>query len=103
MGNDFKNYMRNNRSKPKISDADLKKVKQNFSDSEIKNVENITKQYENMSEGELMGEISRMAAAQKKNGSLSNAEIDHFTNNIMPMLDAEQKRKLSGIINMLKK
>lgn len=58
--------------------------------------------YNGKNENELVGEIFARAAAGKKNGTLTNGEIDAFYKQISPMLDGAKRKKLQKIIEKLK-
>ncbi len=58
--------------------------------------------YNGKNENELVGEIFARAAEGKKNGTLTNAEIDAFYRQIAPMLDGAKRKKLQKIVEKLK-
>ena len=58
--------------------------------------------YNGKNENELVGEIFARAAAGKKNGTLTNADIDAFYRQIAPMLDGAKRKKLQKLIDKLK-
>lgn len=58
--------------------------------------------YNGRNENELAGEIFARAAEGKKNGTLTNAEIEAFYKQISPMLDGAKRKKLQKIIERLK-
>ncbi|MBQ5926983.1 MAG: hypothetical protein IIX01_03560 [Clostridia bacterium] len=53
--------------------------------------------------GEMLMQILAEAERGKRNGTLSNAEIDEFYNQFSPFLNAGQKRKLQGVVDRLKR
>lgn len=59
-------------------------------------------QYQNMNEDQLLNELMRRVEAGKKDGSLSNADIDRFAAQAAPMLTPEQRKKLDALIRMIK-
>lgn len=59
--------------------------------------------YNGKNEGDLMREIYARALEGKKNGTLSNAEIDAFVRQFAPMLDPVKRKKLYKIAESLKK
>lgn len=63
---------------------------------------NAAARYNGKNESELVGEIFARAAAGKKKGTLTNAEIDAFYQQIAPMLDGAKRKKLQKIIERLK-
>lgn len=58
--------------------------------------------YNGKNENELVGEIYARAAEGKRNGTLSNAEIDAFYRQIAPMLDGAKRKKLQKLVEKLK-
>lgn len=58
--------------------------------------------YNGKNENELVGEIYARAAEGKRNGTLSNAEIDAFYKQIAPMLDGAKRKKLQKLVEKLK-
>ena len=84
---DFNNY---SNQKPNI-DGDTMNVIKNFAGK-----------YEGASEDRLISEIIKEAEKGRKNGTLTDADIDRFKNTLSPMLNAEQRSKLNKIIQKLK-
>ena len=68
----------------------------------VKSIEDTIAQYENKSEGELMGDLERMITQGRKDGSFSDDMLDGFIQNVAPMLDAEQRKKLDSLAQMIK-
>ena len=63
----------------------------------------MAKQYEGKSQDQLMAELKQVAAQQKRNGTLNDAQLNNFKQTIAPMLDAQQAQKLNSLLSMLKK
>lgn len=59
--------------------------------------------YEGASEDEIMRAILSEAKRSRKNGTLSDGEIDEFVNAISPMLNAAQAKKLNAVAEKIKK
>lgn len=59
--------------------------------------------YEGASESEIMQAILAEAKRSRKNGTLSDGEIDEFVNAITPMLDGAQAKKLKAVAEKIKK
>ncbi len=59
--------------------------------------------YDGASEAELMRAIVQEAEKGKRNGTLSNADIDRFASMLSPMLDAKKRAMLKKIVEQLKK
>lgn len=62
----------------------------------------IAKALKGKGEGQLLQTIIKQAEQSKKNGTLTNADLDNFYNNLAPLLDGFKKAKLKQIINKLK-
>ncbi len=58
--------------------------------------------YNGRNEGELIREIYARAAASRRAGTLSDAEIDGFYNTFAPMLDAGKRKRLQKLLAQLK-
>ena len=58
---------------------------------------------EGRGEGEVLREIVSRAERAKREGTLSNAEIDAFVSEISPVLDAPKRRQLLKIAEKLKR
>ena len=54
-------------------------------------------------EGDVLREIVARAEKAKREGTLSNAEIDAFVSEISPVLDAPKRRRLQKIAEKLKR
>ena len=84
---------------------------QNYTSSQKKNgatqdnvslIKELAKKYEGASEGELIAAIMQEAEKGKRNGTLTNSDIDNFQNVLMPMLNANQKAILKNVVNKIK-
>ena len=75
----------------------------NVNDNEIRSMEETISQYENKSEGELMGDLERMIHDGRKNGTFSDDMLDSFIKNVAPMMDSAQRKKLENIARAIKK
>lgn len=71
-------------------------------DDFMREAQNAAARYNGKNENELVSEIFARAAEGKKNGTLSNAEIDAFYRQISPMLDGAKRKKLQKIVEKLK-
>ena len=74
----------------------------NASEDFMKQAASAAAKYNGRNENELVGEIFARAAAGKKNGTLTNEDIDAFYRQIAPMLDGAKRKKLSKLIEKLK-
>ena len=58
--------------------------------------------YNGKNESELVRDIFAQAAEGKRNGTLTNEQIDAFFSQFAPMLDAAKRKKLQKLVNQLK-
>ena len=71
-------------------------------DDLLKQAASAASRYNGKNEGELIGEIFARAAEGKKNGTLTNDDIDAFYQQIAPLLDSGKRKKLQKLIERLK-
>ncbi len=62
----------------------------------------LTKAMSGKSEGQILSTIIAEAERGKREGTLTNADLDNFYNALSPMLDGFKKRKLKEVITRLK-
>ena len=62
----------------------------------------IAKSMNGRSEGQLWRQILAEAERGKREGRLTNADLDNFYNTVSPMVDGARRRKLKEIISRLK-
>ena len=87
---DFNDYVKN--SKANQPDGDI-----------FKRVSEIAKNFEGKSVNELLKAVYEEAEKGKKNGTLTNAEIDSFASILYPFLDESKRKILDKIVKDLKK
>ena len=66
-------------------------------------IKNFAGKYEGASENELLSEIMREAEKGRRNGTLSDSDIDRFKSMLEPMLNSSQRQKLHKVIEKIKK
>lgn len=66
-------------------------------------LKNFASKYEGASEDTLISEIMKEAEKGRRNGTLTNADIDRFKNMLAPMLNQQQRQKLEKVVEKLKK
>ncbi len=66
-------------------------------------VTRLAKQYDGKSQNELIMAIYQEAKKGKKNGTLTNEQIDNFATMLAPFLDNKKRQMLYKIIEELKK
>ena len=84
---DFNNYNGNN----------------SVSGDSMETLKKFAEKYEGASQGELINAIMLEAEKGRRNGTLSNADIDRFSAMLSPMLNREQKKQLEKVVNQIKK
>ncbi len=90
--NDFKSY---NPPEDKNNKAELNNT--------VEFANSIAKAMNGKSEGQLWSRIIAEAERGKREGRLTNADLDNFYNTISPMVDGMKRRKLKEVIARLKK
>ncbi len=67
-----------------------------------KEAQTIAANYNGKNEGELTRDIFSRAAEGKRNGTLTNEQIDLFYSQFAPMLDGAKRKKLKKLLEQLK-
>lgn len=62
----------------------------------------LAKAFDGKSEGQVMQTILAQAEQSKRDGTLTNADLDNFYKAVAPMLDGFKRQRLKGIIARLK-
>ena len=93
---DFKNYTPENNDKDKIP--------QNVNDinSAVEFAKSISQSMNGKSEGQLLRSIIAEAERGKREGTLTNADLDNFYNMVSPMVDGFKRKKLKEVVTRLK-
>ena len=60
------------------------------------------KKYEGASETDLISAIMKEAEKGRKNGTLTDKDIDNFASTISPMLTPSQREKLKSVVKQIK-
>ena len=60
------------------------------------------KKYEGKPEGEMIGEILKVAKESRRNGTLTDADVDRYVALLSPMLGEEKRKKLYAVAAKLK-
>ncbi len=68
----------------------------------VTNMKKTVSEYSSKSEDELLDELKRVADENRQSGELDNEKLDGFANQVAPMLDEEQRKKMEQLISMLK-
>lgn len=69
----------------------------------LREADALMKEYQGKSETELVRAIYARAAESRKNGTLTDEQIDAFYSQLAPMLDGVKRRKLRKLIDELKR
>ncbi len=97
--NDFKNYQRADGAKtPSSGGTDDARL-----NSTVEMAKIITKAMNGKSTAQIMQTIMSEAERGKRDGTLTNADLDNFYKALSPLLDGIKKRKLKDVIEKLKK
>jgi len=73
-----------------------------FSKEEEKNAMDMLKEYDGMSENELMAKLLSSVQKGKQDGTFSEEMLSNFIKQASPMLNEEQRSKMNQITEMLK-
>ncbi len=83
---DFNSYSKNHQTPDNLADM----------------VKKLSSEFDGKSQNDLFRAIYSEAEKNKKNGTLTNEELDNFARMISPMLDQKQKSYLNKIVEKLK-
>lgn len=62
----------------------------------------LASKYEGASESDLMSAILKEAEKGRRNGTLTDSDIDNFVATVSPMLNSYQRAKLDSVVKKLK-
>ena len=94
---DFNEYAKNNQYSKKNTDGG--QIDQNI----FNLVNSLSSRFDGKSQTELLSAIYEEAKKGKRQGTLSNQEIDNFALMLSPMLDDKQRKILKKVVAELKK
>ncbi|MDE7453070.1 MAG: hypothetical protein K2N22_01525 [Clostridia bacterium] len=93
---DFKSYTpeenNNTNDTPKTQDVN----------STVELAKAVSKAMNGKSQGQLLATIIAEAERGKRNGTLTNADLDNFYNALAPLVDGFKRKKLKEVITQLK-
>ncbi len=69
----------------------------------LKEADALLKEYGGRSEGEILSAIYARAVQGKREGTLTNEQIDAFYDRFSPLLDAFKKKRLKKLVEQLKR
>ena len=93
---DFKSYTPEENDK----NEDLPKT-QEMNDT-VQLAKAVSKAMNGKSQGQLLSTIIAEAERGKRNGTLTNADLDNFYNALAPLVDGFKRKKLKEVITQLK-
>ncbi len=99
---DFNSYVKNNRANSNGGNGGANGGNgDNYGDVEDV-LTSLARKYEGADEDELIAAIFAEAERGRKNGTLSDADIDNFARTVSPMLNDKQRKRLESIVRHLK-
>ena len=96
---DFNSYQSNQKSGNNTSDN----LKTKLNDNAFNMLNAFANKYEGKSEQDLISAIILEAEKGRKNGTLTDQDIDNFAKTISPMLTPSQRVKLNAVVSKIKK
>ena len=85
------------------SKEDQKKAEEELPEDVADMAKKMAAAFDGKGEGDLLRAIYKEAEKGRKNGSLSDADLDNFYAALSPMLDGAKSKKLAFVISKLKK
>lgn len=86
--------------KPEPS-VEVEKIKKE-NKTQVESVESKLKEYENLSQAELMQEFIKESKKQKENGELTDEKIENIKQTLIPLLNNEQQKNLDYLLGIIK-
>ena len=105
---DFKSYTQNNGNSgantANTTNTDSKNTtsKNDNLNQTVNMASMLAKAFNGKSEGQILQTIIAQAEQGKRDGTLTNDDLDNFYNTLAPLLDGFKRQKLRGIIQKLK-
>lgn len=85
------------------SKEDQKKAEEELPEDVADMAKKMAAAFDGKGEGDLLRAIYKETEKGRKNGSLSDADLDNFYAALSPMLDGAKRKKLAFVISKLKK
>ena len=76
---------------------------QNDYESKVEEMKRLAAKYEREGEGQLVRDIVSNVIEQKARGNLTNEQLETFAKRVSPLLNAEQRTRLNGLLSELLK
>lgn len=83
-------------------ESEVNKKSKNMSNENTVDLEKLIDKYSSLSDNDLMKEFVKMTIERKKQGNLSNAELENLKNTIVPYLNESQKETMGKILELIK-
>ncbi len=106
MKKNFSDFARTQKYRVNVDDERTTDAKADLfggSENAFETVKKIAEKYEGASESDLLAAILNEAVKARADGKLSDAEIDSFAEQILPMLSDVQRKRLAAVIAKIKK
>lgn len=102
---DKESFSKNDGSRQQNSREHVQNVQnaQNDYEQKVAEMKRLAAKYEREGEGQLVKDIVNSVIEQKAAGKLSNEQLIAFAKRISPMLNAEQRTRLNGLVEQLLK
>ena len=101
MPKDIRNFSKDYKPNKSINDMRREDL-DDEGKSQYDDIKRKAKQFEGKSENELMGELFKRVGDGKKNGTLTDSDLDRFAAQAATMLNAEQRKKLQQLMSKMK-
>ena len=88
---------------PKTQQGSTNKSSQQEVEKRIEEMKRLAAKYEREGEGQLVKDIVSNVIEQKARGQLSNEQLITFAKRVAPLLNAEQRTRLEGLLEQLLK
>ena len=76
---------------------------QSFDNVDKGDLKKTAEQYAQKSDSDLLGEIMKTASQGKRDGSLTAESLQSFAQNVAPLLNEEQRKRLQSVLDMINK
>lgn len=87
----------------KSTQAATKQTKQDDYTAKVEEMKRLAAKYEREGEGQLVKDIVANVIEQKARGNLTNDQLVAFAKRVTPLLNAEQRQRLNGLLEELLK
>lgn len=100
---DFNDYCKTTTFENTQKDNFVNTQKQSYNQKiDEQDIQQKLKNYQNLSQNDLMAELLKETNKQKQNGNLDNKKLTDLGNQLKPILDSSQQAKLDEILKMLR-